>query len=169
MRTMRIPLVAVLFGTAATALTPSQPGRPSSFGSQAAKRTVAKAIAIPLPDAVASPPPFFLEDKQGKAHEPLAPQDAWVANLDYEAFGRDVAALGKSLLQEGGQSDVEHLNKMVAWRNLCAVVGCATVWLPPNPLTVLALSTWTYSSWTMIGASTAFLSLPIRLDRGILD
>ena len=52
---------------------------------------------------------------------------------------------------ETGEADVEHLEKIVGWRNIAAVVGLGTVWMAPNPLTVAALSTWTYASWTMIG------------------
>ena len=79
---------------------------------------------------------------------------AWVRNLDYEGFTKEVNALGKQLLKETGQADVDHLNKIVQWRNLAALVGVATMWLPPNPLAVAALSTWTYASWTMIAHHT---------------
>jgi hypothetical protein len=127
---------------------------------------VAKAIALPLQD-VSSAPLTFDAGQQRNDREPLAPQDAWVAKLDYEAFGKEVAVLGRSLLQEGGEDDVSHLNKMVSWRNLCAVIGCATVWMAPNPLTILALSTWTYSSWTMIGTDLfCWVLLPSHLDGG---
>jgi hypothetical protein len=169
---MRISLACLLSGAAVTpffaaSLTPPfQPTRTSSAFGRASfsnaknikTSTAANAIAIPLTDA--SPTDmtdaFTVEALlKSPSPKPLDPQDAWVADLDYEAFGKDVSALGKELLKEGGQADVDHLNKMVAWRNACAVVGCATLWLPPNPLTVLALSTWTYSSWTMIGTSDA--------------
>jgi fatty acid desaturase len=84
----------------------------------------------------------------------LDPEDAWVANLDYDAFSKDVTALGKALLKETGDADVDHLYKIVNWRNIAALVGLSTIWLPANPLTVAALSTWTYSSWTMIAHHT---------------
>jgi hypothetical protein len=84
----------------------------------------------------------------------LAKEDEWVVNLDYEGFGKEVSRLGKRLQQEGGKDDVDHLNKIVAWRDIAACVGLFTMWLNPNPLTVLALSTWTYSSWTMIAHHT---------------
>lgn len=87
-------------------------------------------------------------------HHNLPEHDQWVAKLDYEGFGRDVKALGQELLQEGGEQDAKHLEKIVSWRNLAAIVGVSTMWLPPNPLTILALSTWTYASWTMIAHHT---------------
>jgi hypothetical protein len=127
----------------AAALTPLQPN-----SRVVNKATAAKAIAIPQSEADSV---LLVQESKEQQRSILPPQDAWVANLDYEAFGKDVAALGKELVQGGGQDDVNHLNKMVAWRNIAAVIGCATMWADPNPLTVLALSTWTYASWTMIG------------------
>jgi fatty acid desaturase len=40
------------------------------------------------------------------------------------------------------------------WRDISAAVGIATMWMTPNPLTVAALSTWTYASWTMVAHHT---------------
>jgi fatty acid desaturase len=89
------------------------------------------------------------------ALRPVLPShDDWIATLDYQGFAKEVTSLGKELLQDSGPADVEHLNKIVLWRNLCALVGIATMWLPLNPISVLALSTWTYSSWTMIAHHT---------------
>ena len=79
---------------------------------------------------------------------------AWVENLDYKGFGREVRELGKELTRNQGLEDVRHLEKIVSWRNLCAVVGVASMWTTPNPITILALSTWTYASWTMIAHHT---------------
>jgi fatty acid desaturase len=84
----------------------------------------------------------------------LSPEDAWIADLDYNAFAKDVTALGKELRQNTGEEDVAHLQKIVQWRNIAAVVGLATVWMTPNPVTVVALSTWIYASWTMIAHHT---------------
>jgi hypothetical protein len=134
-------LIVALASVVATsdALTPS-----SSFGNKAraAKKNVfsPKAIAIPL--------------DQQQAYGILAEPDAWVSSLDYEGFGKEVAALGKKLIQEGGEEDVEHLNKLVSWRDTAAAIGVASLWAPPNPVTMLALSTWTYASWAMIAHHT---------------
>ncbi len=84
----------------------------------------------------------------------LEPEDAWIAGLDYESFRQDVNALGKELRSNSGTDDADHLQKLVGWRNICAVAGLATIWTTPNPLTVIALSTWTYSSWAMIAHHT---------------
>ena len=107
--------------------------------------TANRAIAIPIPT----------EDSSSTTDSPtLDGKDAWVAKLDYEGFGKEVTALGKELQKEGGQEDVDHLNKMLSWRNAAAIVGLSTMWLPPNSITIAALSTWTYASWTMIAHHT---------------
>lgn len=43
---------------------------------------------------------------------------------------------------------------MILWSNICGAVGIGTMWMRPNPLTVLAFSTWTFSRWTMIAHHT---------------
>lgn len=98
--------------------------------------------------------PTSLTEVQTKPSSSLDPKDVLIANLDYEAFRREVADLGKELLKETGDADVEHLKKIVGWRNIAALVGLCTVWMAPNPLTIVALSTWTYASWTMIAHHT---------------
>ncbi|KAG7351168.1 fatty acid desaturase [Nitzschia inconspicua] len=108
------------------------------------------AVAIPL-DIPTSVENDVFKKEIMTPKSTLAPEDAWIANLDYEAFRNDVNALGKELLQETGEADVQHLNKIVQWRDIAGAVGLATIWMPPNPVTVAALSTWIYSSWTMIG------------------
>lgn len=108
------------------------------------------AVAIPLEKDIFVLPDIF----QGNNQKVLEPRDEWVKKLDFEGFGREVTALGKQLLQDSGDEDVNHLNKVIAWRNAAAVVGIMTMWMTPNPITILALSTWTYSSWAMIGHHT---------------
>jgi len=100
------------------------------------------------------PPPNILDPSSPLLHGKLAPEDAWIANLDYEAFGKEVTALGKELRADSGDADVEHLHKLIGWRNLLALLGLATVTTTPNIGTVLALSTWTYASWAMIAHHT---------------
>jgi fatty acid desaturase len=115
--------------------------------------TTKSAVAIPLDIS-----PVIAEhtvQNKNKANKPrLAPEDAWIANLDYDAFARDVAELGKELRASTGDDDVRHLQKIVQWRNVAAIVGLSTVWMTPNPLTVAAISTWIYASWTMIAHHT---------------
>lgn len=84
----------------------------------------------------------------------LEPEDAWIANFDYTAFGKEVAALGKELRSNISDKDVKHLYKLVQWRDVAAIVGLTTLWMTPNPITIVALSIWTYASWSMIAHHT---------------
>eukprot|EP00931_Biecheleriopsis_adriatica_P004747 TRINITY_DN106379_c0_g1_i1.p1 TRINITY_DN106379_c0_g1~~TRINITY_DN106379_c0_g1_i1.p1 ORF type:complete len:495 (-),score=85.69 TRINITY_DN106379_c0_g1_i1:47-1531(-) len=89
-----------------------------------------------------------------KRVQPLAPEDAWIASVDVEAFGAEVHALGQRLLKEErgpGKAHFEHLQQMVMWSDILAVLGLSTMWLPPNPFTVLALGLWSHSRFTMVG------------------
>jgi Fatty acid desaturase len=107
------------------------------------------AITVPLHTGTS-----FVEKETSEEQKSVAPEDQWIVDLDYEGFGREVTALGKEIQALGGEADVKHLQKIVSWRNACAIVGLATVWMTPNPLTILALSSWTYASWTMIAHHT---------------
>jgi hypothetical protein len=114
------------------------------------KTSPPKAIALPMPEVQVP-----VKEEKDVAPKMKAPKEsAWVESLDYEAFATDVNVLGKQLLKEQGNDDVEHLNKILGWRNLAAIVGVATMWVTPNPLTIAALSTWTYASWTMVAHHT---------------
>ena len=123
-------------------------GRPGSSPPAGISKKQAATIAADIPVITTNIPTQRDDDTQ------LAPEDRWIAKLDYDAFAKDVTKLGKELLMETGDADVEHLNKIVSWRNFAAVLGMATVWMPVNPITILALSTWTYASWTMIAHHT---------------
>ena len=80
--------------------------------------------------------------------------DEWVSNLDLDAFGSDVRALGRELASQEGEADLNHFRMIRRWSNVCGIFGVLTMALPLNPLTALALSTWVYSRWTMIAHHT---------------
>lgn len=85
------------------------------------------------------------------ATAPIAPEDEWIAKVDVEAFKADIKELGDRLSTGQGEEDVRHLQKIIRWSNICGAVGILTCWMRPNPVSILALSTWTLSRWTMIG------------------
>jgi hypothetical protein len=107
------------------------------------------AVAVPLHEGA----PFTNEESK-KRHKPLLNEDLWVRTLDYEGFGREVSALGKELALQSGDDDVAHLEKIVSWRNVAAIVGIVSMGMTPNPITIIALSTWTFASWTMLAHHT---------------
>uniref|UniRef100_A0A7S3XXY5 Fatty acid desaturase domain-containing protein n=1 Tax=Heterosigma akashiwo TaxID=2829 RepID=A0A7S3XXY5_HETAK len=128
--------LVLLFTTSVSAL---NLGFTAQTTRQVAKLTNTKAVALPTNIAEQERPKLT---------------DDWATKLDYDAFARDVNALGKELLEETGEQDVKHLQKLLLWKNIAAFIGVATMWTLPNPITVAALSTWTYASWTMIAHHT---------------
>lgn len=128
---------------------------PPTGGVRVPRTTTDLAVAMPFDDE-AVPPSIAdsLKNVPTAGKEQLAPEDEWIGKLDFDAFGKDVSALGRELRNDHGEADVEHLYKLVKWRNIAAVLGLATVWMAPNPVTIVALSTWTYSSWAMIAHHT---------------
>jgi len=86
--------------------------------------------------------------------EQLKKEDQWVEDFDVVAFAADIKALGDELEKQQGDADVRHLNKMIGWSNACAAVGLLTMGLGVNFVSVFALSTWTFTRWTMIAHHT---------------
>lgn len=80
---------------------------------------------------------------------PLTQPDPTVA--DWDGLTADLNALGRSLRQEGAGGDLAHMRKIERWGRLCTIVGFATAWIVPNPLSILALSTGRVARWAMIG------------------
>lgn len=63
-------------------------------------------------------------------------------------------SIKKKLFHNNMEEDVQHLNYILEWRNIAAILGNGTMWASPNPLTIIALSTWTYASWTIVAHDT---------------
>jgi len=80
--------------------------------------------------------------------------DEWIEKFDFEGFAQEIRALGKKLENEQGPADVAHLNKMIMWSNTCAAVGLLTMGFGVNPISVIGLSLYTFSRWTMIAHHT---------------
>jgi fatty acid desaturase len=80
--------------------------------------------------------------------------DEWIANFDLKSFTDEIRELGDKLEKQQGPDDVRHLNKIVGWSNLCAAVGLLTMGLSVNLVSIIGLSTWTFSRWTMIAHHT---------------
>jgi len=80
--------------------------------------------------------------------------EEWILNFDIQAFTKEIRELGEKLEKEQGEADVRHLNKIVGWSNLCALVGILSMGFKVHLLPIVALSTWTFSRWTMIAHHT---------------
>ena len=85
----------------------------------------------------------------------LSAEDAWIGKFDHEAFKSEVRALGKTLLDSQGTEDLNHLQRITFASNLFAFAGLSTMWVQDSfwisLFSVVCLSTWTFSRWTMIG------------------
>ena len=81
----------------------------------------------------------------------LAPEDAWIAKLDHEAFKKDVKELGKVLAETQGPDDLAHLRKIIRWQRLCVWIGTLTCFYCINPLSIYLISIGCMARWTMIG------------------
>jgi fatty acid desaturase len=88
------------------------------------------------------------------AARPADPSEAWIKKFDLNAFANDIRELGDKLEKQQGEADVRHLNKMVMWSNICALVGFLTMGVSVNIVAIFALSTWTFARWTMIAHHT---------------
>lgn len=80
----------------------------------------------------------------------LTKDDEWLMKFDMTSFSEEIRALGKKLEMEQGPADVVHLNKMIRWSNSFAAIGLLTMGFGVNPVSVICLSLYTFSRWTMI-------------------
>lgn len=81
----------------------------------------------------------------------LAAEDEWIVGVDYDAFEKDIADLGKLLAKNQGPADAAHLAKIIWWSRLCQYVGVATMWYCVNPVSIFLLSLGTMTRWTIVG------------------
>jgi len=99
-----------------------------------------------------------VEQKDAAAHvatsTKLQKEDEWLEKFDFEGFRAEIQALGKKLEAEQGPADVKHLNKIVMWSNMCAAIGLLTMGFGINPISIIGISTFTFSRWTMIAHHT---------------
>lgn len=71
-------------------------------------------------------------------------------HLDYEAFARDLDALKRELVASLGPDDFAHLKRIARIGRACTVLGWATSWIAPNPLSALALAAGRSIRWTIV-------------------
>ena len=139
--------MALLLLTAATTLVPGRGGL------AAVRPTAAVAARTPALLSVATSP-SLTGNRETNAPPPQVGYDAWTAELDYKQFRKEVHALGTRLANEQGDADVLHLKKMIMWSNGFGLMGLLTMWMS-HPLgrlaSIIGLSTWTCTRWTMIG------------------
>jgi len=86
--------------------------------------------------------------------EILKKEDQWLEKFDFEAWMIEIKELGSKLEKQQGPKDVRHLNKMIAWSNACGAVGLVMMGFGVNIFSIIGLSTFTFTRWTMIAHHT---------------
>lgn len=84
----------------------------------------------------------------------LADDDQWIKTFNFDGFTKDVKKLGDELKKNQGEADVAHLQKMVMWSNVCGLVGMLTMGFGISLIPIIAMSTFTFTRWTMIAHHT---------------
>jgi fatty acid desaturase len=91
---------------------------------------------------------------RSQGSEKLSKENEWIEKFDLDGFTADIKALGEELEKNQGEEDVRHLQKMVMWSNICGLVGFFTMGYSVNLLSIIGLSTYTFTRWTMIAHHT---------------
>ncbi|ATB42082.1 LINOLEOYL-CoA DESATURASE (DELTA(6)-DESATURASE) [Cystobacter fuscus] len=84
------------------------------------------------------------------AYRTEAPPPAVFPDIDEEAFARDLQALRVELESSIGPEDRAHFRKIQRWGRVCSLLGYATSWVMPNPLSALLIAQGNTARWTMM-------------------
>ncbi len=80
----------------------------------------------------------------------MPPQPSVAEPFDLDAFTRELDELQVRVRAEAGEADLRHLRKIEAWGRVAALIGYATSWIAPNPLSVLGIAFGRYVRWTAV-------------------
>jgi len=70
--------------------------------------------------------------------------------LDVAGFRRELDALRQSVQGALGREDLRHLRKIEWWGRGCTLLGYATAWILPNPLSAALISQGSVTRWTVM-------------------
>ncbi|MDO9236385.1 MAG: fatty acid desaturase [Aquabacterium sp.] len=73
-----------------------------------------------------------------------------MSDKDVENFTQEIMALRRSANERMGEADFKHLKKIERWGRFCTVIGYATAWLIPNPVSAFLISLGNVNRWTNI-------------------
>ncbi|NOK08463.1 fatty acid desaturase family protein [Corallococcus exercitus] len=73
-----------------------------------------------------------------------------LASVDVEGFYRELKELRARLDADLGESDAAHLRKLERWGKVASVLGVATAWIAPNPLSAVALGLGRSTRWLLM-------------------
>ncbi|MBJ6762879.1 fatty acid desaturase [Myxococcaceae bacterium JPH2] len=73
-----------------------------------------------------------------------------LTSVDVEGFHREVKALRAEMEANLGEPDAAHLRKIERWGRAATLVGLATCWVMPNPLSAFALGLGRSTRWLLM-------------------
>jgi len=65
-------------------------------------------------------------------------------------LAKDITQLHQQALADIGIEDFNHLTKMERWGKVCTLLGYATAWIIPNPISALLISQGSFTRWTQV-------------------
>lgn len=74
-----------------------------------------------------------------------------ISSIDTQGFAAEIEALYQKLKADIGPEDLIHLKKMERWGRVCSLLGYATAWVIPNPLSAFLISQGNVTRWAMMG------------------
>ncbi len=70
--------------------------------------------------------------------------------VDREQLAKDIDEIQRDILGRTDISDFEHLRKIESWGRICTVLGYATAWIIPNPISAYLISQGNFTRWTTV-------------------
>jgi fatty acid desaturase len=77
-------------------------------------------------------------------------QHSDLETLDYRGFASDVMGMRKEIQESLGTEDLKHLRKVEWMGRLSSLVGYATAWILPNPISAYLISQGNISRWMLM-------------------
>jgi len=71
-------------------------------------------------------------------------------NVDRAALAKDLDAIYKEITARTNEDDFKHIKKMELWGRACSLLGYATAWIMPNPISALLISQGSFTRWTQM-------------------
>lgn len=69
------------------------------------------------------------------------------SEIDYAGFAAELDALHDRLMGQLGEEDLRHLGKMNLWGKAFSLLGYATAWILPNPISAFCISQGNVTRW----------------------
>lgn len=71
-------------------------------------------------------------------------------SVDRQQLAKDISQLHQQALADIGPDDFKHMKNMERWGKACTVLGYATAWILPNPVSALLISQGSFTRWTQV-------------------